>query len=171
MKLRKLAVSAVAITLCAGAFHSAAHAQETHYFAFVTSGPGDNPDDTVGNGKLTYAPHEFVIAVSKPSIVEQMQAILIDNYVGRSVHVMGQIERGRKDYNQEWPYHLVPESIELFSNTTEVCDATSFQVEDHLDLVDTPDSGFLPGGIWCPWTSRLVREVKYTPPAPSVRQG
>ncbi|WP_433227073.1 hypothetical protein [Microtetraspora malaysiensis] len=37
-----------------------------------------------------------------------------------------------------------------------VCDATIPYVEDHLDEAG---GAFLPGLVWCPWSSRLVREV------------
>jgi hypothetical protein len=49
--------------------------------------------------------------------------------------------------------------VRFFEVAIEVCDATMPYVEDHLDEVG---GAFLPGGYWCPWTSRLTREV----PAP-----
>jgi len=38
----------------------------------------------------------------------------------------------------------------------EDCDASVTHVDDHLDETCR---AFLPGGFWCPWSSRLIREV------------
>ncbi|RDS81886.1 hypothetical protein DWU99_15815 [Dyella psychrodurans] len=72
---------------------------------------------------------------------------------------MGKVVRGRVEYNEEYPFYLDEKSIQLFSNTTEQCSATAFEVEEHIEKVGVPDAGFLQDGIWCPWDSRLVREI------------
>lgn len=74
-------------------------------------------------------------------------------------HVLGRIVKRTAPYNPRWTYHYDPETIDFFDFAIEVCDATIPYVEDHLDEAG---GAFLPGLIWCPWTSRLVREV----PAP-----
>lgn len=165
----QLAIGTLTLAAFAVSFSAAAQTQ-TRYFSLITSGPALDPNDPVAEQKSTYAPHEFIFAVNDPALISQIEAILDNTYIGRSVHVMGLIEKNRADYNQEWPFHLVPESIQLFSNATEQCDATTFTVEDNLALVGVPNAGFLDDGIWCPWSSRLVREVKYTPPTVPQRR-
>jgi hypothetical protein len=39
----------------------------------------------------------------------------------------------------------------------EVCDAATSYVEEHLAEVG---GAFLPGRRWCPWSSRVIAEVK-----------
>ncbi|MFD6991235.1 calmodulin-binding protein [Streptomyces sp. NPDC059943] len=72
------------------------------------------------------------------------------------VHVMGRLDHRAAPYNPRWSYHLRPESISFFDQAIEVCDATIPYVEDYLDEAG---GAFLPGNYWCPWTSRLVREL------------
>jgi hypothetical protein len=51
---------------------------------------------------------------------------------------------------------LNPASISFFAIAIEVCDANMQYVEDHLDEAC---GAFLPGCYWCPWDSRVVREI------------
>lgn len=74
-------------------------------------------------------------------------------------HVFGRIKKSSAPYNSRWSYHFDPETVSFFNHAIEVCDATIPYVEDYLDEAGGP---FLPGLVFCPWTSRLVREV----PAP-----
>lgn len=97
----------------------------------------------------------FVIKLWDSRTIAHARAIL----AGRedaATHVMGKIVDSRVPYNSKWAYHLEPSSISFFENAIEVCDATIRYVEDHLSEVGGP---FLPGSIWCPWTSKLVREL------------
>ncbi|MBT2235500.1 calmodulin [Nonomuraea sp. NEAU-A123] len=71
-------------------------------------------------------------------------------------HLMGRIVKRPAPYNYRWTYYLQPDRVEFFDYAIEVCDATIPYVEEHLDEAGGP---FLPGLIWCPWTSRLVREL------------
>ncbi|WSQ59681.1 calmodulin-binding protein [Streptomyces sp. NBC_01217] len=74
-------------------------------------------------------------------------------------HVVGRIKKYPAPYNTGWSYHFDPTSVHFFNYAIEVCDATVPYVEDHLDEAG---GAFLPGLYFCPWTSKLVREV----PAP-----
>jgi 1-deoxy-D-xylulose-5-phosphate synthase len=49
-----------------------------------------------------------------------------------------------------------PASITFFAMAIEVCDANISYVEDYLDEAC---GAFLPGCYWCPWSSRVVREI------------
>ncbi|WPB77176.1 hypothetical protein KYC5002_50385 [Archangium violaceum] len=44
----------------------------------------------------------------------------------------------------------------FFDVAIEVCDADMGFVQEHLDEAG---GAFLPGFLWCPWNSRLKREV------------
>lgn len=115
------------------------------YFSFISTTP------------VTRDPQEFVIELTDPQMIAKARNIISGNEK-EEVHVMGVIKKGRADYNELWPFHLAPNTIGFFGNATEVCDANPAYVEEHLDQVGV--GGFLPSSRWCPWASRLVREVK-----------
>ncbi|GAA3102764.1 acid shock protein [Nonomuraea salmonea] len=73
------------------------------------------------------------------------------------VHVLGRIHKYPASYNRPWSYHLDPGTIGFFEVAIEVCDSTITYLEDHLDEAG---GAFLPGAFWCPWSSRLVDEVR-----------
>ncbi|MDT0459339.1 calmodulin-binding protein [Streptomyces sp. DSM 41527] len=98
---------------------------------------------------------EFVIKLTDPRKIQHARDLL--SGASRSEpHVIGRIEKRPAPYNWRWSFHLRPETIDFFDFAIEVCDATTPYVEEHLDEAGGP---FLPGLVWCPWTSRLVREV------------
>ncbi|OJH33828.1 calmodulin [Cystobacter ferrugineus] len=101
---------------------------------------------------------EFVFELTDPAKIQQAQEILTGKEQAK-VHVMGKIVKSRKPYNPNWDYHLDPASITFFQMAIEVCDANMGYVEDHLDEAG---GAFLPGSFWCPWDSRLTREVTPT---------
>lgn len=74
-------------------------------------------------------------------------------------HVVGRILKRPAPYNPRWSYHYNPDTVDFFDVSIEVCVATFPYVEEHLDEAG---GAFLPGLVFCPWTSRLVREL----PAP-----
>lgn len=116
----------------------------TRYFAFVMT------------GATFREPHEFIFETADPVLQEKILSIL----GGSSAYeqrVKGKIILERAQYNEAWPFHLDPESIELFGSGTEVCDASPMEIEEHLSEVG---GHFLPNHEWCAWSSRLVREVK-----------
>ncbi len=71
-------------------------------------------------------------------------------------HVSGKIVKEPADYNPGWSYHLTPETTSFFDAAVETCDAMPRYVEDHLSEAG---GSFLPGLQWCPWSSKLTREV------------
>lgn len=100
----------------------------------------------------------FIIKLVNPEQIDHARE-LASGGTADMPHVVGRIVKRPAPYNPEWNFHLQPESIRFFDVAIEVCDATIPYVEDHLDEAG---GAFLPGYIWCPWSSRLVREV----PAP-----
>jgi hypothetical protein len=84
---------------------------------------------------------------------------LVNGTTTDRAQVIGTITKSTAPYNPQWSFHYVPETVDFFDLAVEVCDATIPYVEEHLDEAG---GAFLPDLRWCPWSSRLVREV----PAP-----
>jgi hypothetical protein len=96
---------------------------------------------------------EFIFELTDTERITEAREILS---TGSRMHVMGRIKKQQKPYNPDWDYHLDPATIRFFEVAIEVCDATMTYLNDHLDEAC---GAFLPGCIWCPWDSRLQREV------------
>ncbi|WP_460722683.1 BP74-related protein [Nocardia heshunensis] len=62
-----------------------------------------------------------------------------------------------KGNNPGWDFSLDPNTISFFTVAIEVCDSSIEYLEDNLDEAC---GAFLPGCVWCPWSSRLTRELK-----------
>jgi len=103
-----------------------------------------------------YSHSPFVIELTDESKIQQARNIL-NGTETNDTHVMGKIIKTSAPYNPKWSYVLDPASISFFGYAIEVCDASIPYVEDHLDEAG---GAFLPGGFWCPWSSRLVTEIK-----------
>ncbi|KAK4511564.1 Rab geranylgeranyltransferase [Mucor velutinosus] len=130
-KLTLLSVAALAAS-----FVSA----ETAYFAFKT----------VERSK------EFVFQLTDDAKIAQARRIL-SGAETQSVHVSGRIIKTPATYNPYWQFILDPETISFFDHSIEICDANVNYVGEHLDEAC---GAFLPGCIFCPWTSKITREVK-----------
>ncbi|MEY9892451.1 hypothetical protein ABIA35_000507 [Catenulispora sp. MAP12-49] len=105
---------------------------------------------------MTDVTHEqFVVRLDNPADIEHARELLSGETTDRP-HVIGRIKPDTAPYNPRWSYHLKPETIGFFDAATEVCDATIPYVEEHLDEAG---GAFLPGYVWCDWSSRLVREI------------
>ncbi|EFA82880.1 conserved hypothetical protein [Heterostelium album PN500] len=96
---------------------------------------------------------EFVIKLTDPSRIAEAREIIRTN---ATKGVMGIIVKQPVWYNFQWNYYLDPASITFFEMAMEVCDASVSYTEEHLSEVGTD---FLPGNRWCPWSSKLVREI------------
>jgi uncharacterized protein (TIGR03437 family) len=147
-----LALLASALLLVAANFRTAfktpsAAASEEAYFVF------DSPPRR----------DLFVIKLTDPAKIQKARDILSGNEKSLR-HVSGVIVKEPACYNAPWSYHLDPKSIEFFSFAIEVCDGTMGYIEGHLDEVG---GALLPGNRWCPWASRLVREI----PPPACNDG
>lgn len=98
---------------------------------------------------------EFIFELTDEKKIAHARRIL-SGEEKESVHVMGRIIKRPASYNPKWSFHLDPGTIDFFAMAIEVCDADMQYVEDHLDEAC---GAFLPGCHWCPWSSKLVREV------------
>lgn len=107
--------------------------------------------------EISFEPCEesFVIKLTDPALIQEARRIL-NQEEDRSL--LGKVIAGRALYNADWNFHV--ETIEFFEFAIEVCDAAPTYVEDHLDEVG---GAFLPNRIWCPWSSRLSRELVSVP--------
>jgi hypothetical protein len=99
--------------------------------------------------------NEFVFELTDPERIALARRILSGEEKER-VHVMGRIVKEKVAYNPSWDFFLHPDTIQFFAVAIEVCDASIQYVDDH---VDEACGAFLPGCVWCPWSSRLTREV------------
>ncbi|MGW2157575.1 BP74-related protein [Nonomuraea sp. NPDC001699] len=97
----------------------------------------------------------FIIRLTDPAKIQHARDLVNGETTDRP-HVIGRILKRQALYNPRWSYHYNPETVDFFDQAFEVCDATIPYVEDNLDEAG---AAFLPGLVWCPWTSRLVREV------------
>lgn len=106
------------------------------------------------------APRTFVFAVASGE-TDRIRAILRSGETDR-LHVQGTIVPERAAYNPGWSFHLDPATVRVFELSIEVCDADVQYVEDNLAEIG---GSLLPGKHWCPWSSKIVREVKCSPEA------
>ena len=97
----------------------------------------------------------FVIALADPATIAEARAMVSGE--APSKHVTGLVVAESAPYNKPWSFHLDPASISFFEMSIEVCDAATTYVEEHLGEVG---GAFLPGRRWCPWSSRVIEEVK-----------
>jgi hypothetical protein len=105
--------------------------------------------------EVTPFPETFVVKLRDPALIQHARFVLAGQK-DLAPHVMGKVGRRAKPWNEPWSFRLTPRSIEFFEVAIEVCDANISYVEEHLDEVG---GAFLPGRVWCPWGSRLVREI------------
>ena len=97
----------------------------------------------------------FTIKLTDPVKIQKARDILSGK--DRSTpHVAGKIIKESACYNPPWSFHLDSQSIEFFASAIEVCDASIAYTESFLDEAG---GHFLPGNQWCPWGSRLVKEI------------
>ena len=99
----------------------------------------------------------FVIQLTDPDKIQHARD-LVSGADTTMPHVVGRILKRPAEYNPGWSFHLDPATISFFEFAIEVCDANTRYVEDHLDEAC---GAFLPGCVWCPWTSRLLKEITW----------
>jgi hypothetical protein len=99
---------------------------------------------------------EFIIQLNQDAQIQKARDILSGKEKSE-IHVHGRIVKRTQPYNPRFNFYLDPDTISFFEVAIEVCDANMMYVEDHLDEAC---GAFLPGCHWCPWDSKLTREVK-----------
>jgi len=103
-----------------------------------------------------YSGKEFVFKLNNDQRIAEARRILSGEET-MSTHVLGRIRKRSEPYNSGWSFSLDPDSISFFTMAIEVCDSSITYAEDHLDEAC---GAFLPGCMWCPWSSRLTRELQ-----------
>ena len=99
--------------------------------------------------------HTFVFKLTDQAKIIEARQILAEN---QAKGVMGKIVQEKRDYNKPWSFHLEPGTVAFFEFAIEVCDASINFVEQRLNEVG---GSFLPNNLWCPWSSKLIEEVRY----------
>lgn len=98
---------------------------------------------------------QFIVKMTDQEDIDHARALL-EGRTHDLPHILGRIVKRPAEWNGKWSYHYDPASITFFDVSIEVCDASMTYVEQHLDEAG---GAFLPGVWWCPWSSRLVREL------------
>lgn len=149
MKIILLSFAVAAILLSGCAYYSdfegnagSLTAQEnkipkTAYFEFT-----DSSGDT------------FIFKLSDAGKISQAREIIKKDL---NFHVAGKITKKSAPYNPKYSFYLEPETIIFFENAPEVCDSSIEYLQKHLREAC---GSFLPDCRWCPWNSRITREVK-----------
>ncbi|KAM9960171.1 hypothetical protein ACTFIW_009296 [Dictyostelium discoideum] len=104
----------------------------------------------------TYQDNDFIFKLTDSKKIQKARDIL-SGKESDEVHVIGRIKKSNQSYNPKYSFSLDPDTVSFFDIAIEVCDATTSYVENHLDEAC---GAFLPGCYWCPWASKLVKEVK-----------
>ncbi|WP_413624442.1 hypothetical protein [Luteibacter sp. Lutesp34] len=142
-----LALAVLTGTAAYATANTDASSAEPRYFAFG-----------MAVGEPTIDPNEFIIEVRDPALAERYTDIVRGNERQPGVAFFGNVVPERAPYNEGWAFHVDPASLLPPSQTAiEVCDATPQFIEGHLAEVG---GATLPGGNWCPWSMRVLREVK-----------
>jgi hypothetical protein len=137
---QKLSLAAVAVLF--GTLPAFGEGAKLAYFMFEQTSPNTKTEN-------------FIFALINQATIDEARMILSGEIRGKR-SVQGTIIKQRVPYNPEWSFHLEPASIAFFEMAIEVCDANVRYVESHLPEVG---SDFLPKNHWCPWSSRLIKEV------------
>lgn len=95
----------------------------------------------------------FTIAISNPAAIREARLLLRRR---QSAVIVGEVSVGRMNYNKAWGFHLNPGSVSFADVAIDTCDASPRLVEKSLSA----GAALLPGNVWCPWNSSLIREVK-----------
>lgn len=104
--------------------------------------------------EITMGSSRFVIQVQGRPNIQNARRIIRSK---SSVFMLGLVVPAPRTYNRKWKFHVAPNTIQFVELAMEVCDAAPKYVQEHLAEVG---GSFLPGNIWCPWSSVLSKEIK-----------
>lgn len=97
----------------------------------------------------------FIAWTTESNVLEKVDAQLALSLENRNMHINGPIARlpeGCMDINEGWSWYHVPNEWDLADFSIEVCDGNPDYVEENLDE-------FIRIGSYCPWGSRVLREI------------
>jgi hypothetical protein len=95
----------------------------------------------------------YLLRTSDPAVIARARAELAKPFAERTLHPNGALLRGDGGYNAPWSWHLADDGWNLVEMSMEVCDAWPGYIEEHLD------DWLSQVGSFCPWSSRVEREV------------
>jgi hypothetical protein len=98
-------------------------------------------------------PETFVFKLTNPSRIQEARDILSS---GAQRILSGTIIKQPVYYNPQWSFHFDPQTTRFVDNAVELCDSDIRNIENNLDRAYP---------AWCPWSTRLLREVS-APPVP-----
>jgi hypothetical protein len=128
------------------------------YVDFVVTSNDADPEDV--------SQHYVARIVHAASIAQARKEL---NKTENFMIISGIIEKTPVDWNPGWSYHLIPNTVFFGDVFTEVCDANAVYVEENLEAAG---GSFLPRLQWCPWNTRVLKELPApdgptTPPQPA----
>lgn len=106
-----------------------------------------------GKGSVT-----FIAKTREERVIRDVRTELAKPFAKRSKHIIGPVTLGDEGYNKPWHWHFVRDKWSLTELSMELCDATPSYLESHLDEWLTQV------GTFCPWNSRVSREIEMTFP-------
>lgn len=128
-----------------------------HEAYFVLQGQGQFPP----NPKEPNKTWNFVIKSTNWAFIKEARKRVYGTYDGGENNVAGYVQMGREDWNRGYDFHLDEKKLTFFENAIELCDGTPWYINN--DIQGWLDS--VPKGIWCPWSSKVVKEVNLECPA------
>ena len=93
----------------------------------------------------------FVVRIADPELIAQARRIA-DGLEPQRI-VTGRLRCGDGGFNLPWSWHLDPQTVQLAEVAIELCDGCPSFVE--MDL-----AYWLGIGIFCPWSSEIVQEIR-----------
>jgi uncharacterized protein (TIGR03437 family) len=96
----------------------------------------------------------IVVLITQPASVQKARDIL----AGRSPAAImtGKVIPAPSFYNPGWHFHVDPATVAFVDIAAEVCDSAIGGVDQGLNDVG---GAFLPGFLWCPWSTRVLAEI------------
>jgi hypothetical protein len=103
---------------------------------FLVTSDNTNPDNT---------DEYFVARIVNEAAIAIARAEILKGTAGGWQVISGTIEKSRADWNPNWSFHFIPETVFFGDWFMEVCDANVIFVEQNLDIAG---DAFLPDLMW-----------------------
>jgi len=118
-----------------------------------SSGGSVDPDMRYYEFVHTSTSETYVAATSDPEVIQEVEAQLNKPMDERDKHINGTIAHGDGGHNEGYPWHFKTGEWALADVSVEVCDGTPSFVSENVDYFVEEV------GRYCPWNSRVNREV------------
>ena len=118
------------------------------------------PDDAYRYFLVSSLTEQFVVRTNDEQVLHVADSLLGLPTASRNMLVIGPIDRGDEGYNKPWNWHFKTSQWTFAEAAIELCDGMPSYVHAHLD------EWLQAVGSYCPWSSRLERELKPGEPLP-----